>query len=195
MHKNFVGVLVGVVALSAVASARGGFITDSISVTSPSGEIIGLAINADEEGGVAVGLGEIYEELEPFVLDISGETDSDPVMTITKVVENTTGFEWIGYRIDLDTAGAATFTGTPVSNAFTYDSGASSSTSLVFTPPSSVPSGEAATFVFDILVPTTGPFGFTLTQNPTIIPEPATLLMGLLMAAGGTAVALRYRWG
>jgi hypothetical protein len=82
-----------------------------------------------------------------------------------------------------------------VSNAFTFDSGASSATSLIFGPGANVPSGESATLVFDINVPSTGPFGFTLTQTPTIIPEPTTMLMGLLMAGGGAIVALRRRWG
>jgi hypothetical protein len=82
-----------------------------------------------------------------------------------------------------------------VSNSFTLDAGASNATSLIFGPGANVPSGESTTLVFDINVPSTGPFGFTLTQTPVTIPEPATLLMGLLMAAGGAVMALRYRWG
>jgi hypothetical protein len=198
MHKKIVGVFVGVVALLAAAtSARAGFVDINVeSINDPDG-LIGVAINTDDgTGQAAVALGEVFEPGQgDLQLRFTGETDSDPIMTITKVIENTTGFEWIGYSLVLDPGGAATFVGTPVSNAFTFDAGASSATSLIFGPGANVPSGESATLVFDINVPSTGPFGFTLTQTPALIPEPTTLLMGLLMAAGGAIVSLRYRWG
>lgn len=197
MHKKSWVVLAGIVALASSSSARAGFVSINVEAVGDPDSLIGLAINENVgDGTAAVGLGEVFEpEQANLQLLFSGETDSDPTMTITKVIENTTGFDWVGYSLVLDPAGSATFAGTPVSNAFTFDSGASNDTALVFGPGANVPSGESATLVFDINVPTTGPFGFTLTQTPVLIPEPTTLLMGLLMAAGGAAVALRYRWG
>lgn len=195
MHKNAGVVFGGVVALLvAVTSAQAGFV--SINLDSPDGELIGSAVNIHADGSANVAVGEVFQPGQvSFQLDVDGTTDEDPVMSISKMIENTTGFEWIGYNVDLDPGGTATFTGTASSDVFTYDAGASSATSLVFTPPSTVPSGSSMTINFDILVPDEGPFGFTLTQTPILIPEPGTLLMGLLAAAAGSAVALRYRWG
>ena len=196
MHKNAVIVFAGVVALLMTAtSTQAGFV--SINLDSPDGELIGTAVNIDAgTGNATVATGEVFQQGQTsFRLDVSGETDTDPVMSISKTIENTTGFEWVGYQVDLDPGGTATFTGTPSSDVFTFDSMASSPISISFVPPSTVPSGSSVTVNFDILVPDEGPFGFTLTQTPIVIPEPGTLLLGLLAAGAGSAVALRYRWG
>jgi hypothetical protein len=195
MHKYIVVVLVGLLALTAATSAQAGFVSLNVEAMDATGGLLGVAINTDVgDGTAAVGLGEVFEpDQEDLRLLFSGTTDSDPIMTVTKVVENTTGFEWIGYALTLDPAGSATFAGTPVSNAF--DVLSQNGKSIIFGAGTGVPNGQSGTFVFDINVPTTGPFGFTLTQVPVLIPEPATMLMGLLMAVGGAVVALRYRWG
>jgi hypothetical protein len=114
MHKKSLGVLVGLVALAVtVSSARAGFVDIGVEVEGDPDALIGLAINTDVgDGTAAVGLGEVFEPGQSDLkLIFSGETDSDPVMTITKVIENTTGFEWIGYSLVLDRGGAATFVG------------------------------------------------------------------------------------
>jgi hypothetical protein len=196
MHKNAVVVVAGVVALLMTAtSTQAGFV--SINLDSPDGELIGTAVNIDAgTGNATVATGEVFQQGQAsFRLDVTGETDADPVMSISKTIENTTGLEWTGYQLDLDPGGTATFTGTPSSDVFTFDAGASSPISISFVPPSTVPSGSSVTVNFDILVPDEGPFGFTITQTPIVVPEPGAILLGLLAAGAGSAVALRYRWG
>jgi hypothetical protein len=119
-------------------------------------------------------------------LEITGMTDEDPVMTVTKEVTNNSGYDWTGFEIALPDGGVNTFVNVASSDIMTLDS--QSDYLLVFTEPSPVLQGQTVTFTLDILVPTTGPFGFTLDQTP--IPEPATMsLMGL----GGALALLRRR--
>lgn len=195
MHKNKkrLVVLGGLVALLAMsASARAGFV--EIALDSPDGDLIGTAVNIGEDGNANVATGEVFPPgLETFRLNVTGTTDDDPVMSISKTIENTTGVEWIGYQLELDPGGTATFTGMPSSDVFSV--GATSATSISFVQPATVPSGSSVMINFDVLVPDMGPFGFTITQTPILIPEPGTLLLGLLAAGAGSAVALRYRWG
>lgn len=191
--RKYTVMSVGVVVLLAATSAQAGFV--SINLDSDDGELIGVATNIGADGNAEVGFTEVWREgQDSYSVHVSGETDADPVMTITKVVENTTGLPWIDYQIDLVDPAGATFVGTPVSSDFSFDAGASTATSLVFAP-GNLADGEAVTFAFDINVPTTGDFGFTIAQSATVIPEPATLLMALLMAGAGAAATLRYRWG
>ncbi len=111
---------------------------------------------------------------------VSGDLELDPIFYITKAVENTTGIEWIGYELTLDLLGDATFTGTAASDVFTLES--QSSYEIVFERPDSLLNGETVTFDLDIHVPDSGPFSFTLTQTPILIPEPATIaLLGIGM--------------
>ena len=117
---------------------------------------------------------------------ISGRTDSDPVMTVVKTVENDSGFDWTSYEIALPDDGGIKFVGTPTSDKMTLTS--QSDYLLVFGEPDAVSVGETVTYTFDVLIPSTGPFSFTLTQEP--VPEPATL--GLL-ALGGLALIRRKR--
>ncbi len=110
---------------------------------------------------------------------VSGDLELDPIFYITKAVENTTGIEWIGYELTLDLLGDATFTGIAASDVFTL--GSQSSYEIVFEGPDSLPNGGTVTFDLDILVPDSGPFSFTLTQTPILIPEPTTIA---LLSAG-----------
>lgn len=126
-----------------------------------------------------------------YSFDIVGETDGDPIISISKDVANGTSLTWVGYKLDLDPLGAATFVGAPTSVGMTLTS--QTSTSLVFGLPSPVPPSSSVTFNFDINVPSTGPFGFTLTQMPIAVPEPATCGLVLIATAIGVAIVRRRR--
>lgn len=123
------------------------------------------------------------------LVTISGVTDMDPVLSISKDVMNDTGTTWIGYDITLDTTGSNTFVlGTATSDRLILSS--ESTSALSFGLPSPVADGEMANFSFDVLIPTMGPFVFTLTQTPVPIPEPGTIS---LMALVGLAFVRRRR--
>lgn len=120
-------------------------------------------------------------------VDMYGTTDEDPVFHVTKTVQNTTDFEWISYTIDLIDLGGtgSTFVlpaaSTPSSAPYLqWSAGLSSPSHLEFVSPVTVPIGGSVTFDFDILVPVTGVFDFTIRQRAIPIPEPGTLgLLGL----------------
>ena len=114
---------------------------------------------------------------------LSGETDEDPIFTVVKTIENDSGITWTSYILSLSGGGGATFVkgsagaGGNKLQTVNYLHPAA----IEFTGTSSVESvepGELLTLSFDINVPTTGLFNFTLTQEP--VPEPATIsLLGL----------------
>jgi len=199
MYKKCI-VLVGVFSLSVLLAspALAGFV--DVVVTSPDAPQGGLAVSLDvspDEDVGSLAIGETFDHTQDsFNLNIAGATNNaNSILSITKVVENTTGIDWIGYEIDLDPAGTATFVDnqpiTPNSNKLALTSFAP--TSLDFGN-ATVPNGQSVTFTFDVSVPA-GDFSIDMSQSPVLIPEPSTLLMALLMAVGGTAAALRYRWG
>lgn len=111
---------------------------------------------------------------------MSGETDSDPPFTVVKTITNTSGIDWTGYILTLSGSAIPTFIpgsagagGGKFTNV-SYPHPAA----IVFSGPDAVKNGELLTLQFDINVPTTGLFDFTLTQSP--VPEPATIaLLGL----------------
>lgn len=124
-----------------------------------------------------------------FRANVSGETDVDPVLTITKDVTNDTGTPWIGYDVTLAPTDLATFVaGEATSDTLTLSS--ESDHALSYGLPSPVANDQTVRFVFDVLVPSGGTFGFTLTQTPVPIPEPATVSF---MALGGLAILRRRR--
>jgi len=127
-----------------------------------------------------------------YPVTISGQTDGDPVIHISKDVENSSGFEWFGYVVLLETSGGASFLqGTADSSHFQIIDDSDTSM-LVYGEPDTVPNGETVTLDFDINIPSTGDFNFTLTQIPLYIePEPAT--MGLLAVGGGLLFLKRRR--
>jgi hypothetical protein len=111
---------------------------------------------------------------------LSGETDEDPTFTVIKTIENDSGITWTGYILTLSGGGGATFVKGSASAAgnklqtVNYLHPAA----IEFTGSNPVATGELLTLSFDINVPTTGLFNFTLTQEP--VPEPATMsLLGL----------------
>ena len=188
------GALVLVV-LSAVAQA--GFVADSVQVdlvqdgpghrpdwAGPPAFVFELL--PDAAGNGRLDIEEHYLGPDPFPIVVSGQTDADPIMSIIKDVENDSDFTWTGYSITVPDGGDITFVGTPTSDRMTLVS--QSAYALEFGAPDAVADGEWVQFSFDVLIPSTGPFTFTLTQEP--IPEPATLgLLGL----GGAVLILRRR--
>ncbi len=121
-----------------------------------------------------------------FNLNLSGEADSDPIVSFEKTVTNTTSTSWIGYSIGLNPLGVATFVGTPTSDTMTLSS--QTATFLTFGLPSPIAPGQTVNFYFDVNIPDAGPFNVEIAQSPAIdenvIPEPATiLLLGLAALA------------
>jgi hypothetical protein len=125
--------------------------------------------------------------VDPYVI-VSGNTDGDPIFHVHETIQNASGATWGGWEVDL--GGSATFdvTAAPFSDKFLTYSLAGGDQTLTFHAPQAVASGQSVSLDFDISVPTTGMFSFTLTQ--TAIPEPATLS---LLVAGGLALLRRSR--
>ena len=136
------------------------------------------------EWSVNYGLAELtivqtFEELGPDVGEFSGETDSDLTsFTVIGRATNSTAITWTGYTLTLYD---------PVSEAIFVNGSAGvvgskfqtvaypDSTTIEFSGDDPVLDGHLLQFQFDIMIPTTGSFELTLTQNPT--PEPATIVL------------------
>lgn len=120
---------------------------------------------------------------------MTGETDSDPIFTVVKTVENNSGVDWTGYEFALSgTANAVFVFGTAGAaggklEAVSYVD----SQTIVFSGSHPVLNGETVTFQVDVQVPTTGLFDFSMSQQP--IPEPATMTL----LAIGSSLLLRRR--
>jgi len=130
-------------------------------------------------------LTEIFEGLDAWPVMVSGRTNADPVMHISKDVENSSGIIWTGYEVALEDAGAE-FVGDATSSHF--GPGIVTPTLITYTAPDPVLPGEILTLGFDINVSTIGLFSFTMTQTP--VPEPATLA---LLGLGGLGLAVMRR--
>ena len=111
---------------------------------------------------------------------MSGETDSDPVFNVVKVITNATDITWTGYTLTLSGSAAPTFVnGNAGAGGGKFQTVSYlDPTTIEFSGLNPVMSGEVLTLQFDINVPTVGLFDFTLAQAP--VPEPATMaLLGL----------------
>lgn len=105
---------------------------------------------------------------------ILGE-DQDPQLAVTLTVENSTGFTWTGYVLELDQGENATFFGTAGTSGSEFGTVMYPGDKTInFSGTEYVDIGESVTFNFVIDVPNFGD-GFTLTQTP--IPEPATIAL------------------
>ena len=186
------------VALAAMAiPARAGFILETIEVGLPEGpgglqhgpppwaELPTWAREMVEDK-LQLSLQEKYKGEEAFPIVISGMTDEDPIMHITKEVANESGVIWTSYVLTMDGGGTFIEDGTTSSSHF--QSYTLTPTVLTFTQPDPVLPGEVLRLDFDVLVPTTGFFAFTITQAP--VPEPATLAF---LGLGATAVLVVRR--
>jgi len=133
------------------------FSTDEVSSWSPSGAVISLGLPS----------------LDPRNVTMNAESHS--TFTVTSTVTNETSFTWIGYEVTLDPTDAATFVaGSAGSTKFGTIHEVDAWT-LEFWAPTEVLPTQVVTLQFDIHIPDTGSYTFTLTQNP--IPEPATVAM------------------
>lgn len=153
-----------------------GFVWDLLPDNSGNAQAVLTELFTDDLGG-------------EYDVSISGITNSDPVLEITKDITNNSSFAWIGYNIDLDPLDTDTFTGTPTSGGTSGGMSLVSQTgySLVWGTPNTVDPGETVSFTFKVNVPDTGTFGFTLSQSP-IVPEPATVALMSLAALLAFAV-------
>jgi len=130
--------------------------------------------------GPTLTMNEIISSAATDLVLMSGETDSDPDFTVVKTIQNTSGITWTSYILSLSGGGGATFVeGTASAGGNKLQTvNYLHPAAIEFTGANAVADGELLTLSFDINVPTTGLFNFTLTQEP--IPEPATLgLLGL----------------
>jgi len=170
-----------IVSLLLAQSANAGFVSINVDVVPrgnpPASGPPAVAWDHLPDGNAFLVLTELFdmpEFTDSYDVRVSGSTDNNPVLTIRKEITNNTGFAWIGYNIDLDPLDPATFVGTPTSDKMTLTG--QTATSLDFGLPMAVADGDTVSFTFDVNVPTTGPFGFTLSQSPVLVPEPATIL-------------------
>lgn len=139
--------------------------------------------------GPTLTLNQVISSVIPENTMMGGETDSDPIFTVITTIENDSGVAWTGYILTLSGTGLPTFVegsagaGGGKFQTVEYPHAAA----IVFSGDNPVLNGEMLTLQFDICVPTTGLFDFTLTQHP--VPEPTT--MGLLSL--GSLVLYRRR--
>jgi len=206
--KNSLRALVVMLTLGvlAVGSAPAGFIPGSVRVDLPDPPAPGggpppwagppdfvFDLMPDNAAKGRMRITELFGGPGTFPLVISGRTNDDPVMTVTKEVENNSGIDWYGYVITLPDGGDVEFVGTATSDRM--DLVAQGAYYLWFTEPAVVLDGERVEFSFDILIPSTGLFSFALTQEPLALgqpPEPATLTL-LILGGLGVLVSRRRR--
>ena len=163
MSKHaLVFILVGLVAFfsSAAQAELVSFHSDAVSTWSPSGAV------------VTQGLSSLA------VADVSITAEAKSTFTITTTATNESGFTWTGYIISLDPQGDATFVeGTAGSTKFETVEYPDPWT-VEFWAPKAVLPGQVVTLQFEISIPDSVPYTFTLSQQP--IPEPTTIaILGL----------------
>jgi hypothetical protein len=166
-------ILVGLVIFFNSAAQAGlvSFYSDAVSTWSPSSAVLTQGISS----------------LAGADIIITAEAKS--TFTITTTATNESGFTWTGYILSLDRQGDATFVeGTAGSTKFETVEYPDLWT-VEFWAPKEVLPGQVVTLQFDINIPDSGPYTFTLAQNP--IPEPMTIaILGL-----GSLYLLRKRRG
>jgi len=183
MKRNFLIIVLGVVAILCGNVAQAGFVNpDDVPGAAPFSCGFTSEQNSHEwdfdYSGPTLTLTEIISAVAPDPVAIGGETDSDPIFTVVKTIENDSGVTWTGYTLTLAGSGLPTFvegTAGAGGGKFTVVDYVHPA-AIIFSGGNPVLDGEMLTLQFDVLVPTTGLFDFSLTQHP--VPEPTT--MGLL---------------
>ena len=201
-----VALLAAIVVMGTVSgSARGGFITTTIDVDLPDKPGRHHCGPPDWAHGpppwvfenllptrAQLRMTEVFGGEGPFPVMVSGETDEDPIMAISKSVENGTNFDWFGYRIAIEGTGAAFVVGAATSDRFSVLSESPLEIAYYAQDPSEiVAAGETVSLGFDLNIASIGAFSFTLTQESVPVPEPATLAFFGLGSLG--LVAMRRR--
>lgn len=164
-------ILVGLVAFFSSA-AQGGlvsFSSDAVSTWSPSGAVVTLGFSSLD------------------VADVTITAEAESTFTITTTATNESGFTWTSYILSLDRQGDAIFVeGTAGSTKFETVEYPDLWT-IEFWAPKAVLPGQVVTLQFEISIPNSVPYTFTLAQQP--IPEPTTIaILGL-----GSLFLLRKR--
>ncbi len=124
--------------------------------------------------------------------------NADPIITITKTIENGSNFAWEAFVLEIDSSSnaayvlnSATVLSPPHLGAL-FQSTSGTIDKVIFASPVAVGPGETLMISFDLLIPADTPFTIDVTQTPSedYIPEPATIgLLGL----GAFAVLKRRR--
>jgi len=160
--QALVFILVGLVAFFSGAAQAGliSFHSDAVSTWSPSGAVVSHGFSS------------------LAVADVSITAEAKSTFTITTTATNESGFTWTGYTLSLDRQGDATFVeGTAGSTKFETVEYPDLWT-IEFWAPKAVLPGQVVTLQFEISIPDSVPYTFTLAQQP--IPEPTTIaILGL----------------
>lgn len=172
MSKHaLVFILVGLVAFfsSAAQAELISFDSDAVSTWSPSGAVV-------TQG---------FSSLDVADVEITAEAES--TFTITTTATNESGFTWTGYILSLDRQGDAVFVGGTAGSTKFETVEYPDLWTIEFWAPKAVLPGQVVTLQFEISIPDSVPYTFTLAQQP--IPEPTTIaILGL-----GSLFLLRKR--
>ncbi len=169
--QALVFILVGLVAFFSSAAQAGlvSFDSDAVSTWSPSGAVVSQGLSS------------------LTVADVTITAEAESTFTITTTATNESDVAWTGYILSLDPQGDATFVeGTAGSTKFETAEYPDLWT-IEFWAPKAVLPGQVVTLQFEINIPDSAPYTFTLSQQP--IPEPTTIaILGL-----GSLFLLRKR--
>jgi hypothetical protein len=123
-------------------------------------------------------------------LDVTGLADTDPRITVTKNVDDTTGLPWYGYQVDI--TGTAGYAGDATTDQGTWlltrEYWLADACGFEFGGSTPVLPGQTLTLSFSLVLPPGG-FSFEILQTPVYESVPAP---GALVLAGIGATAVGY---
>ncbi len=172
--KSFFALLAFAVVFGAATCAFAGIVTDSFLCSFPDDPKTAKHIWSYDYGTDTLALTENILAIGDDSVNMCGDLDSDPTFTVTKTVTNDTAFAWTGYTISLNTSAGDSFVaGTATSNVFNTVNQTSSL--LTFSAPNAVAPGGSVTMSFQINIPSTTSFNFSITQSAVPVPEPSAV--------------------